>query len=194
MRKSIVVAVLSTLLAAGCTSAVSGAPVPAPPSAGGCVPNTAPAGFSDSKARFAITPPAGWKTDTSGKFGNAALFVDPKDERSATGPFAANVSVRVSAATFDLAGAVAGFRKELAGVGGYSMITDESISVGNCLPAHLFGGTLASLDSGLKLQNLQVVLVHSGSVIVVTGSALQSNWTDHEAELDKAVRSLTVPS
>jgi hypothetical protein len=194
MRRSLVVVVLSALLAAGCTSTVAGAPAAAPPDAGGCVPNTAPAGFSDGQGRFGLTPPKGWESDTSGKFGNAATFVDPQPDRAAKGRFAANIGVRVADARGDLAAAVAGVREGLKAINEYASTTDEALAVGSCKPAHMFGGTFTDAGSGLKLQNLQVLVVHANSVIVVTGSALESNWTDHEKELDAAVRSLTVGS
>lgn len=195
-------ALLAAVGLAGCTVAVEGTPSPvgaAPAAAGPAAPApAAPAAppaedlVRDAQGRFGIVPPPGWERDTSEVGEIALLFVAPDpDVDDSARTFAANLNVLVRPADQDLTAVVDEARALLPErVPGYTAGTDEPAVLPGGVPAHLLGGTFT--DRGFALRNLQLFTVVDGRTLIVTGTALAGAWGRHAAELDAALRTLTV--
>jgi hypothetical protein len=187
--------VLSAGLAAGgCTVQVPGAAAPDPAAVDHPAPAPRPEGavFRDAQGRFDLVPPSGWTLDTSGAQSTAVIFADPQPSESAGGRFRANINVLVVPAVGDLRGTVANARQELTRLPGYQSTADEPVTLPDGSHAQLLGGTFTDPGSGLPLRNIQVLTVHDGETVVVTGTALADAWAGYEAVFDTSLRSLTV--
>jgi hypothetical protein len=200
MRRAVLgfVLVVVTAAAAGCSMPVPGAPVPAatptaaprtlvPPT-----PAPATAAFADSRGRFRIVPPAGWTTDTSGAQNTTVVFVDPKPTQSEDGPFSANINVLVVSSALGLDATVTRAKQELHGLGAYTSTVDEAVVLADGTPAHLLGGTFTDQRSGFTLQNEQLFVVHAGSTLVATGTALAASWGQSAAAFEGAFGTFAV--
>ncbi|OZM80368.1 hypothetical protein [Pseudonocardia sp. MH-G8] len=176
------------LVAAGCAVEVAGTPSPAPAAVGR--PDSA--AFSDASGRFSLVPPPGWSVDTSGTQDTAVIFADPLPVGSAGGRFRANINVIVLPAGADLPTTVASARQELTGLPHYRPTADEGITLADGSRAQLLGGTFDDPGSGLALRNVQLLSVHAGATVVVTGTTLAGEWAGHGGVLESSLRSLTV--
>lgn len=196
------VAALVAACLAGCAAPIPGTPTAAagdaPRTSAPVVPSPAPgvlgARFADSRGRFRVAGPTGWRTDTSGAQGVAVLFVAPTAARSAAGTYSPNVSVYLVDSPNPLDATVTGARQELRGLAAYAPMADEALTLADGTPAHLLGGTFTDLSSGLTLRNLQLFTVHDGHAFAVTGTTLSTDWGGHEEQLRAALASLTFAS
>jgi hypothetical protein len=184
------------LAAGGCAVAVPGAASPdsAVVSDSNPMPAPRPEGrlFQDAQGRFGLVPPEGWTVDTSGAQNTAVIFADPQPSESASGRFRANINVIVLPAAGDLGGTVVKARQELTWLPGYQPTSDEPVTLPDGSRAHLLGGTFGDPGTGLPLRNVQVLTVHDGETVVVTGTALAETWAGYEAVFSASLRSLTV--
>jgi hypothetical protein len=192
----------------GGTASPAGGTAPAPPSSAAAptpaAPSSTPAAngggqatagdaFDDAQGRFDLLPPKGWKVDTSGAQGTAAVFLDPDPVSTPKGAFQPNVNVIVAPSPGgQLADLLDGTRTELASLNKYKSTTDQDVTLDDGTQAHLFGGTFTDQASGLDLRNLQLFTVDDKSVYVVTGTAPVSAWDQYESELDASLRSMTL--
>ncbi|MHA6624315.1 hypothetical protein ACU61A_02780 [Pseudonocardia sichuanensis] len=173
---------------AGCAVEVAGTPSPDP----AAVARPGSAAFSDASGRFALDPPPGWSVDTSGTQDTAVIFADPQPVGPAGRRFRANINVIVVPAGADLPTTVASARQELTGLPHYRPTADEGITLVDGTSAQLLGGTFDDPRSGLALRNVQVLSVHAGETVVVTGTTLADEWSGHGRVLESSLRSLTV--
>jgi hypothetical protein len=190
MRSAMIGAALvlvAGLATAGCAVEVAGTPSPAPAAA-----RPDDAAFSDAAGRFALVPPPGWSVDTSGTQDTAVIFADPRPVGPAGRQFRTNINVIVVPAAADLPTTVASARQELTGLPHYRPTADEGVTLLDGTRAQLLGGTFDDPGSGLALRNVQMLSVHGGDTVVVTGTTLADEWAGHGRVLESSLRSLTV--
>jgi hypothetical protein len=176
------------LAAAGCAVEVAGTPSPDP----AAVARPDGAAFSDASGRFALVPPPGWSVDTSGAQDTAVIFADPRPVGPAGGRFRANINVIVVPAGADLPATVASARQELTALPHYRPTADEGVTLLDGTSAQLLGGTFDDPAGGLALRNVQLLSVHGGETVVVTGTTLADEWAGHGRVLESSLRSLVV--
>jgi hypothetical protein len=176
------------LATAGCTVEVAGTPAPDPAAVG----RGDGAAFSDAEGRFALVPPPGWAVDTGGAQDTAVIFADPDAVGPPGGRFRSNINVIVLPADADLPTTVASARQELTGLPQYRPTEDEAVTLPDGTDAQLLGGTFDDPGSGLALRNVQLLSVHAGDTLVVTGTTLADEWSAHGPVLESALRTLTV--
>jgi hypothetical protein len=194
----VVAAVVVTLGAmAGCTVDVPGsaradpaasAPTPTPspiPTA----PTIAP-GFVDPQGRFAITPPSGWRADTSGKSGTEVIFFSPKADTADAGEFTPNINIVVGPGGGDLDQTIEANRKSLQTLPDYASTEDLSVTLVDGTPAHILGGTFT--QSGFEVRNVQLFASSGGTDVVVTGTALAETWDNWEGLFGQTFETFTV--
>ncbi|HVL84988.1 MAG TPA: hypothetical protein VM367_11980 [Pseudonocardia sp.] len=177
----------------GCTAVVPGSATPVGASAAVGVPSTTvapPPGLHvDELERFAIVPPPGWTADHSDPQA-AVVFRAAAGDPSPAGAFTANIYVTVADDGPDLAAVVADARRRLPQeLVDYRSVTDEPVVLDGDVPAHLLGGTF-TFDRPLR--NLQLLTVHDGLTIIVTGTAPAGTWPAHAEAIDAALRTLVV--
>jgi hypothetical protein len=140
--------------------------------------------FVDPAGRFTLVPPQGWTVDTSGAYGTEVIFADPNG---------ASINVIASSSSADLSTTVVSGRQVLQEqLTNYQATVDEPVTLADGTPAHLLGGMFYDPASGLTLRNLQLITVHDGATVVVTGSAVQEMWDWYEPVLLTSLGSLTV--
>ena len=190
----IAAALAGAMSATGCTVAVPGSPAADPAALSRPAPSPRPPGpaFSDALNRFDVVPPPGWTVDTSGVQGTAVVFADPQVSASPGGRFRANINVIVVPAGADLRTTVVSARQELTGLPRYRPTADEGVTLLDGTSAQLLGGTFDDPRSGLALRNVQLLSVHAGETVVVTGTTLADEWAGHGRVLESSLRSLTV--
>lgn len=198
MRKATACAALLLLLgvgASGCSVRVSGTPAPNP-TAVAAPPTPPPAApenlVRDAQGRFGLVPPPGWTVDTSGVQGTAVVFVDPHPTETSAGRFSANINVVVGPSTADLRNTVLGTRRYLQGLTDYRLAVDEPVALADGTPAHMIGGSFRDPTSGYSMRNIQLLTVHDGLSIVVTGTSFEEAWNVYEGAFDSSLRSLVV--
>ena len=195
---SAVVAVAVALGAlAGCTVDVPGsaradpaanAPTPTPSPIP--TPPTAPPGFVDPQGRFGITPPSGWRADTSGTSGTEVIFFSPTADTTDAGEFTPNINIVVGPGGADLEQTIEANRESLKTLPDYEGITDTEVVLSDGTPAHILGGTFT--QSGFAVQNLQLFTSAGGTDMVVTGTALAETWGNWEGLFAESFETFTV--
>jgi hypothetical protein len=193
----VVLLVAASLALTGCTTVVPGSPH-ADPAALWAPPSEQllPGGvFRDPDGRFQLVPPPGWQVGTPGPQGTAVVFADPEPlPVSITGRLNANINVFVAQTPADLASSIAGARQELHRLPGYRPTTDEPVTLADGTQGQLIGGEFTDPGTGLALRNLQLLTVHGGWGVVVTGTALRQLWDRYEQTFRTSLASLTVTS
>ena len=195
---SAVVAVAVALGAlAGCSVDVPGsaradpaasAPTPTPspiPTA----PTIAP-GFVDPQGRFGITPPSGWRADTSGTSGTEVIFFGPNADTTDAGEFTPNINIVVGPGGSDLEQTIEANRESLQTLPGYASTEDLSVTLVDGTPAHILGGTFT--QSGFEVRNVQLFASSGGTDMVVTGTALAETWDNWEGLFGQTFETFTV--
>jgi hypothetical protein len=190
-----VVLALGTL--AGCTVDVPGS-AHADPAAGAPTPTpspipTAPAlapGFVDPQGRYGITPPPGWRTDTSGTSGTEVIFFSPTADTTDAGEFRPNINIVVGPGGADLEQTIEANRESLQTLPDYASTEDLSFVLVDGTPAHILGGTFT--QSGFEVRNVQLFTSSNGTDMVVTGTALAENWDNWEGLFGQTFETFTV--
>jgi hypothetical protein len=190
-----VVFALGTL--AGCTVDVPGSahadPVASAPTPTPSPIPTAPAlapGFVDPQGRYGITPPSGWRTDTSGTSGTEVIFFSPTADTTDAGEFRPNINIVVGPGGADLEQTIEANRESLQTRPDYASTEDLSFVLVDGTPAHILGGTFT--QSGFEVRNVQLFTSSNGTDMVVTGTALAENWDNWEGLFGQTFETFTV--
>ncbi len=186
-----VLAVLVVALAGGCARQVSGTasaagaaagPSPAPSRAVSTSPLLESVPFVSSRRGFALQPPVGWRSDTSGKLNAEVIFTNPRTDPIASGTFAANIYVLARPTTQRLEAVVDEIKSDInRQIPTLEVSTDEAATTVSGLRAHLFGGTytdVAQLPEPVR--DLRLIVVDGNTAYIVTGTSLASTYDQHE--------------
>jgi hypothetical protein len=182
---------------AGCTVDVPGSPradpaasAPTPTPSPIPTPPTIAPGFVDPQGRFGITPPSGWRTDTSGTSGTEVIFFSPSADTTDAGEFTPNINIVVGPVGADLEKTIEANRESLQTLPDYSSTEDLSFVLVDGTPAHILGGTFT--QSGFKVRNVQLFASSNGTDMVVTGTALAETWDNWEGLFGQTFETFTV--
>ena len=149
------------------------------------------ASWDDPQGRFSLRPPDGWSIDTSDD-SLVVVFLAGETLSTPQGPFRANINIVAGPAVGGVEDLLDTSRTDLATLTDYQATLDEPITLSDGTPAHLFGGTFTDDATGFELQNLQVLAVANGQLVVVTGTSPTGAWSTYEAVLDRTLRTLTL--
>lgn len=190
-RRLVGIAAIAALVMAGVVAFAGPAAADARLGAADRVAPTAPATsrtYTDPQGRFTIVPPPGWTAKPgdsidTGVPGIVVFFFPPR----VAGDFQPNINVLAQPS--GTADAVTVNRRELQRLDGYTAIADQPVTLSDGTRAHAFAGTFTY--QGVKLRNVQLLAASKDSTLVVTGTALATQWPTYGTLLESSLGTFT---
>ena len=164
-------------------------PSPSPSPSPSPVPLEEP--YSSTNDGFEIRPPQGWVVDDRGALGAKVIFHGATPDLHGDSPFSANISVLIAPAQGDTLEEIAAASKEqLARTFTDYTLLAETYLIIDGLEARGFEYTFTQGEFPLRI--IQVLGVHDDAIFLVTATALNAAWNEHESTFDASLRSFRI--
>ena len=171
--------------------AASPAPTETPEAVDSQSPDLLGPRYSDSINGFEIRPPSGWTVDQSGLLGTKVAFIRATPDLHERTPFSANIVIYVEPAegmTLEEFVELSKAQYPLV-LTNFALLGDETAMVN--------GREIHSLESTFThgvfpLRNRQLIAIYKDKAYMVTTTALDAAWQQHEAVFDASLRSFRI--
>ena len=147
--------------------------------------------YSDSINGFEIRPPSGWTVDQSGLLGTKVAFIRATPDLHERTPFSANIVIYVEPAegmTLEEFVELSKAQYPLV-LTDFALLGDETAMV-NGREIHFLESTFT--HGVFPLRNRQLIAIYEDKAYMVTTTALDAAWQQHEAVFDASLRSFRI--
>ena len=147
--------------------------------------------YSDSMNGFQIQPPDGWTVDQSGLLGTKVAFIRATPDLHERTPFSANIVIYVEPAegmTLEEFVELSKAQYPLV-LTDFALLGDETAMV-NGREIHFLESTFT--HGVFPLRNRQLIAIYEDKAYMVTTTALDAAWQQHEAVFDASLRSFRI--
>lgn len=148
--------------------------------------------FEDVDGRFAMVPPPGWNTDTTGSDRSAVRFTNTVPDMTPQGPIYSSLTVYVAP---DNGRDLKAFTQQAIDTAApQSLATrpvDEPIRLGDGTPARTFGFPTRPSPTAPTLHDLVTAVVHDQRAYLIEGVGWADTWDVQGALMDRAIHTLT---
>ena len=147
--------------------------------------------YSDSTNGFEIRPPSGWTVDQSGLLGTKVAFIRATPDLHERTPFSANIVIYVEPAegmTLEEFVELSKAQYPLV-LTNFALLGDETAMV-NGREIHFLESTFT--HGVFPLRNRQLIAIYEDKAYMVTTTALDAAWQQHETVFDASLRSFRI--
>ncbi|MFZ5438081.1 MAG: DUF4190 domain-containing protein [Patescibacteria group bacterium] len=152
--------------------------------------------YYNTKHGLKLNVPKGWRIDESGQFNLIVAFINTETDwenypsKEEAFPFNTNITVgSESAQGYDLDGYINVAQESFKLLTDYKSIENKKVTV-NGMQSQILGGTFT--QGGVTFRILQLAVEKNGQIYVVTGTTLESTWSQYKDLIESSLMTLTI--